>query len=327
MLGALAMIASSVIGGGASMYAANQANQGGIDPAYAAAQSQMMEHDLEMTQDMRDLWEFNEINPYGDRPRPYTSNTQQGQGHYIDAKSGKIITQEEYNRRTKGGQKNIKQFEKNTTWIPFAPAAAPSTEGSQYHLAQRKLETQHEMYGDLVDFANDYLKLQADTMAQESQALEGRYAAEAAENQFTIDTMPKKGEADIAKSQYEIDTMPVKSATEIAAMQEKQRLIDLRAPVMSEYFGKVMEGVDPKASMDSATAEVMQANDATKAGMRRDAMSMGVLPGSARYEAMMRDDRNQTVGAIADARTAAKNKAEETSFNRLSGAMGVGGGA
>ena len=71
--------------------------------------------------------------------------------------------------------------------------------------------------------------------------------------------------------------------------------------------------------------KIEKANDATKAGMQRDAMAMGVAPGSEKYNAMMKEDRNQTVGAIADARTAARKQAEDTSFERISAAMNAGG--
>lgn len=306
---AAAIITGSVLGAGSSMYAANQANQGGgPDPQYAATSIRMANLDFEGSQDMMDIWKYGTIDPFGDSVRPYTSSMQEGKGYYVDKKTGKTISKEEYSRRTKDGQKNMKKFSKKVEWVPFDQSQMPSTEGSHYDLEQRQLAVAHDKFDDLVSFAEKQLDLETKRMGFESEALEGRYAAEAATNQYTV------------------DTQPVKAATEIASMEEKQRLIGLRAPAMSEYFGKVMEGIDPTNQMNSATAEVMKANDATKAGMRRDAMAMGVLPGSARYESMMKEDRNETVGAIADARMAAKNNAEETSFQRLAGAMGAGGG-
>ena len=95
-----------------------------------------------------------------------------------------------------------------------------------------------------------------------------------------------------------------------------------QAPVLREYYQKTLEGIDPKESMDAATADVFQAEDATKASRMRDAMAMGIAPGSERWNAMMKEDRNETVGAIADARTRARQTAEETTYSRLTNALG-----
>lgn len=95
-----------------------------------------------------------------------------------------------------------------------------------------------------------------------------------------------------------------------------------QAPVLREYYQQTLEGIDPKGAMDTATADVLQANDTTKASQMRDAMAMGIAPGSEKWNAMMKEDRNQTVGAITDARTKARKTAEDTTYSRLTNALG-----
>ena len=313
---------------GASAYSASEANKNvqTVDPAYQSFVNNIAQNDAQASDWASNLYQYGSINPYEDMGLPVTpyQNKENGKlGYFYDNKRGVYVDEQTFNHRSGRGNKALlddtykdENGEKKARFT-FYEVQEPSTEGGYGELEAKKLATQHDMYGGLVDYANQYL-------AEERKILPERYAAEQAGINETVQTSEGKIAATNAANKYVVETTPYKTEADIAKFQYDKNMLDLKTPVMSEYFAQAMEGIDPKESMDSATAEVMKANDATKAGMQRDAMAMGIAPGSERYNAMMKEDRNQTIGAIADARTAARKQAEDTSFDRLSAAMNQG---
>ena len=309
-----AVLGVSALSAGANAYAAHEANKNvqGVDPIYQSFVNMIAQDDAQASDFANNMYQYGSIDPYAGQNlpvTPYKSNASGKTGYYYDNKKGVYVDEQTYLRLSNNNQKALK--DKRFTWTEVEE---PSTAGGYAAMEEQKLATQFDMYGGLVDYAKNYL-------AEEKKIMPERYAAEQAGINETVQTSEGKIAATNAANKYVTDTTPYKTEADIAKYQYDKNLIDLKTPVMSEYFAQAMEGIDPKESMDSATAEVMKANDATKAGMQRDAMAMGIAPGSERYNAMMKEDRNQTVGAIADARTAARKQAEDTSFDRLSAAM------
>ena len=333
-----AVVASSALAAGSSAYSAHEANenQPQVDPAYQKFVNQAAQLDTEATQEQADFYKYGTIDPYGDSPvRPYKEVKNGTFGYYIDTYRGRDMPLDEakYTELSQNKKHPIESQEYGGQiryeWVDVDEAPSngvAALEESKLGTATKMQDdlTESGFFDSLVDYANQELGLESQRLDEESKILPQRYEAEGAELQGRIDVAPSDTAAAIAKNKYTTDYTPYKTEADIASAQEQTNMIGLRAPVMSEYFSQVMEGVNPKESMDSATAEVMQANDATKASMTRDAMAMGIEPGSEKWNSMMSEDRNQQTGAIADARTAAKNEAEDTSFSRLSGAMNVG---
>lgn len=318
-----AILGGAAISAGTNAYAAHEANKNvqTVDPAYQSFVNMLAQNDAQASDWANNMYQYGSIDPYENQNlpvTPYKSAATGKTGYYFDNKKGVYLDEAAYQQYSKNGKRSLDSSggfkDDRFTWTEVAPA---STEGSYATLEAKKLSTQFDIYDDLVNFATQQLE-------EEKKILPERYAAEQAGINETIQTSEGKISATNAANQYITDTTPYKTEADIAQLQYNKGLIDLKTPVMSEYFSQVMEGIDPKESMDSATAEVMKANDATKAGMQRDAMSMGVAPGSDRWNSMMKEDRNTTVGAIADARTAARKQAEDTSFARLSAAMNQG---
>ena len=318
-------VAGAVLGGGAisagaNAYAAHEANKNvqGVDPIYQSFVNMLAQNDAQASDFANNMYQYGSIDPYAGQNlpvTPYKSNASGKTGYYYDNKKGVYVDEQTYLQYSKNGKKALDSSggysDNRFTWTEVTTA---STDGGYAALESKKLDTQLDMYDDLVDYAKNYL-------AEENKIMPERYAAEQAGINETVQTSEGKIAATNAANKYVTDTTPYKTEADIAKYQYDKNLIDLKTPVMSEYFAQAMEGIDPKESMDSATAEVMKANDATKAGMQRDAMAMGIAPGSDKYNAMMKEDRNATVGAIADARTAARKQASDTSFERLSAAM------
>lgn len=325
-----AVIGSAVAGAASSAYSASEANKNvqQVDPAYKKFVNQIAQNDASSSEWASNLYQYGSIDPYegqGFPVTPYKTADSGKNGYYYDKYRGVYVDEAAYQKYSNSGKKSLDEQvyrvhdnDPNTparqSRFEWHEAASPATEGGYGALEEKKIATQLDMYDDLVDYARR-------AITEESEILSSRYDAEQAGLNETIQTSEGKISATNAANKYVSDTTPYKTEADIAKYQYDTNLIGMKTPVMSEYFSQAMEGIDPKESMDSATAEVMKANDATKAGMQRDAMAMGIAPGSEKYNAMMQDDRNATVGAIADARTAARKQAEDTSFDRLSAAM------
>lgn len=304
----------TTLSAGANAYAAHEANKNAVsvDPAYQAFVNELAENDWQASEQANNFYLYGSADPYAGQnlpTTPYRSAATGKMGYYYDNKKGVYVDEIAYNQYSKNDKKALN--DKRFTWTEVE---SPSTEGGYAAMEKNKLDAQFDAWEDMKEYA---LK----TIANENAIVDSRYAAEQAGINETVQTSEGKIAATNAANKYVVETTPYKTEADIAKFQYDKNMLDLKTPVMSEYFAQAMEGIDPKESMDSATAEVMKANDATKAGMQRDAMAMGIAPGSERYNAMMKEDRNQTVGAIADARTAARKQAEDTSFDRLSAAM------
>jgi len=103
---------------------------------------------------------------------------------------------------------------------------------------------------------------------------------------------------------------------------EKQSIMDRslaltqRAPVREAMFNQALEGMDTEKYARQAGATASGDYDASKEGLNRQLQRRGVNPG-----AITTDDSMERASVISNAKTGARNWAEQESFNRLNTAL------
>jgi len=91
----------------------------------------------------------------------------------------------------------------------------------------------------------------------------------------------------------------------------------------SDYLTDVSEGTDIGEAMDQAQASVQHGYKLANEASRMDISSYGLDPSSGKYTSSNRDIAMSEAADIAGARTAAKEEAEDTDFDRQTTALGL----
>jgi hypothetical protein len=135
-----------------------------------------------------------------------------------------------------------------------------------------------------------------------------------AQGAATLELLPHEVEA----RQKALGEQNYRMADSITNMQE-------RAPVRSEFYRQANEGVDAESWANRAAADAAQAFMGSQGAMNRNAARMGVNPASGRFAGMQTSLAMDQAKAIGGAKTVARERADQESFNRLNTAMGYGG--
>lgn len=98
--------------------------------------------------------------------------------------------------------------------------------------------------------------------------------------------------------------------------QNRQRLIP-------EFYNQALQGVDVNRRVGQATADTWQGIKGAQTNLNQNAAMMGINPASGRFQSQMRNQSLDNARALGGARTAARDKAEEENFSRLSTAMNL----
>jgi hypothetical protein len=142
-------------------------------------------------------------------------------------------------------------------------------------------------------------------------------AAQRAELKERAAVAPERAAAMVAEYQQAAKTAPVAGRTERMGLRERQRAYQHRAPMMGEIRKQAMQGYNPEDMMAAATGDVEQQYADASGRMRREMGRMGVDPSSGRMASQMSTMATSRAADIAGARTQARRRAKDLSFDRL----------
>lgn len=126
-----------------------------------------------------------------------------------------------------------------------------------------------------------------------------------------------------AQMKANMELIPKQTGLQSAQIDEAMTNINLRKPVTSKYYDQVMNGVNVDERVNFARADVADAYSGAEANARRWASSMGINPASKKYGSGLMSLAKEKASATVGATSLARRQAEEESFARLSGAMGL----
>jgi hypothetical protein len=149
-----------------------------------------------------------------------------------------------------------------------------------------------------------------------------RAGLESAQIEAQSGLLPFQTEA--AKTGYQYDTKTAE--TGIMREGERQRVLGYGSQVIPKFFESAMAGVDVNRNVEEARATAAHELNKQQDQFNRTMRGLGTSPDSPRYAALqdtMGLGRAQTIaGTMENARRSAENE----SYNRLQGAMGILGG-
>lgn len=139
-----------------------------------------------------------------------------------------------------------------------------------------------------------------------------------------MELIPKQTKYQSAYLDAETGLVPQRAGLESALIDEQQENIALRKPVTSKFYDEVLKGVDVDERVNLARADVESAYAGAESNARRWASGMGINPASKSYSAGLMSLAKEKAAAKVGATSLARRQAEEESFARLSGAVGLG---
>ena len=296
-------VAAAVVGGAAvgGVMGANTPNALTIDQWASAKFYSDLSADRGMRDTAGNLYNFGVANPWqtpdGGEPRttPYQSAYNEGTGYYVDAKTGQVISQDVYNRRSREGRDSGFNRRGRYQWVALQKTPAAEAGNSPVAMTENTNEWLAGMQPRVFDFEEKKFD------AAES-LLQPGTDAQLAGYQHVIDTMPEKTAADIATYKFTQNAMP-----------EKWSLV--------QSMSALARRNNENEAARMAGAEVSQQYNTLEKTLGDDIRRTGAVAGSGRMAGLQADLDLRRVKDTAGARTSARNTARQTQYQNLATAV------
>jgi hypothetical protein len=194
----------------------------------------------------------------------------------------------------------------------------PTPGGVSYQqMEQEQMKSNMELIPKQTKYQSAYLDAETGLVPQ-------RAGLESALIDAETGLVPQRAGLESALIDAETGLVPQRAGLESALIDEQQENIALRKPVTSKFYDEVLKGVDVDERVNLARADVESAYAGAESNARRWASGMGINPASKSYSAGLMSLAKEKAAAKVGATSLARRQAEEESFARLSGAVGLG---
>jgi len=227
------------------------------------------------------------------RTTPYTSAYDAGTGYYVEKKTGRVISEDVYNRESKEGRKEKFNKKSDYEWVVLENTA--NEENSQQEYERKQLEYANALAPGMFEYSESALAAAQELLPSQTEAAQ-------AQLDYTTQVTPEQALADIAAAQYTQQAVP-----------EKWNLVT----AMSELAKRSTE--DEAASQ--AAAEVAQAYNTEEKTLLDDIRRTGAIAGSGRAAGLQADLELDRTKALAGAKTAARTSALGEQYEKLAQAV------